>query len=205
MDIKDPRTQKYILIGIFAAAVVYLYFFSTFLPFGHRAMAAERATLEEEYRTLSADLSKARQTLTNLEEVERQYQVITRRWEVAQGLLPEEREVATLLRKVTLVGQQSGVDFELFRPKGRVPGEVYTENPVDVKVVGGYHQVGSFLAEVANLDRIVNVSGLNVVEKSDGSNRQTVTASFTATAYTLIKNPAPQDGAAKGKGKKNEG
>lgn len=193
MDLKDSRTQKMILVGIGIVGVLYLYFFSTFVPFGHRAVSADRQVLETEYRELSADLSKARQTLTNREEIERQYEVITQRWDVASELLPEEREVAQLLRKVTLVGQQSGVEFELFRPKARVAGEIYTENPVDVRVTGGYHEVGSFLAEVANLNRIVNVSGLNLRANTDSdAGENTVTAVFTATAYTL--NPAPPAG-----------
>lgn len=192
MNIRDPRTQKLIMVGMGVAAVLYLYFFSTFLPFGHRATAREKGKLEQQYRQLSSDLSNARQSLNNLDEVERQYQVITKRWEVASELLPEQREVATLLRKITLVGQQSGVEFELFKPKDKVPGEIYTENPVEIRVVGGYHQVGSFLAEVANLDRIINVSGLTLTSLKDGEDSQTVKASFVATAYTL--NPNPPDG-----------
>jgi len=191
MNIRDPRTQKLIGVGAGAAAVLYLYFFSTFLPFGHRAMAQEKGKLEQEYRQLSSDLSNARQSLNNLAEVERQYEVITKRWDVASELLPEQREVATLLRKITLVGQQSGVEFTLFKPKDRVPGEIYTENPVEIQVVGGYHQVGSFLAEVANLDRIINVSGLKLDTLDDGEDTHTVTASFIATAYTLNPNPDP--------------
>ena len=187
MDFKDPRTQKILLVGAGVLGILYLYFFSTFLPFGHRAVAAERAELEQQYRQLSSDLSKARQTLNNLAEIERQYEVLNRRWDVAANLLPEEREVAELLRKVTLVGQQSGVEFLLFKPLTPVPGEVYNENPVDVKVVGGYHQVGAFLAEVANLDRIVNVSNLKLTANDDekSPSAQTVEAQLTATAYTL--------------------
>jgi type IV pilus assembly protein PilO len=186
MNIREARTQKLMLAGIGVAAIVYLYFFSTFVPFGHRPLAEEKGQLEQEYRQLSSDLSKARQTLNNREEVERQYEVITSRWEVAHKLLPEDREVAALLRKVTLVGQQSGVEFELFRPKAQIPGEIYAENPVDVSVTGGYHQVGSFLAEVANLDRIINVGNLNLESLDNGAkNNKTVKATFVATAYTL--------------------
>jgi type IV pilus assembly protein PilO len=198
MNIREPRNQKLIMAGIGVAALGYLYFFSTFVPFGHHKLAAERTQLEEEYKQLSADLSKARQSLNNLDEVERQYQVVTTRWEVATHLLPEQREVANLLRKVTLVGQQAGVEFTLFKPKAQIPGEIYTENPVQVKVVGGYHQIGSFLAEVANLDRIVNVTGLNLKSLELGTTAQTVEAEFQATAYTL--NPiteTPAKGTAK--------
>jgi type IV pilus assembly protein PilO len=191
MDFRDPKTQRILLVGIGVAAILYLYFFSTFIPFGHRAVAAERSELEADYRQLSSDLSKARQTLNNLAEVEHQYQILNKRWDVASKLLPEDREVAELLRKVTLVGQQSGVEFLLFKPKPQVAGDIYNENPVDVKVVGGYHQVGTFLAEVANLERIVNVSNLSLVTNTqkDAPSDQTVEAHFVATAYTLNPNP----------------
>ena len=188
MDLKNPRTQKILIVGIAVAGLVYAYFFSTFLPFGHRRVADERAELESRYQQLSSDLSKARQTLSSEAEVERQYQILNRRWEIASNLLPEERELAELLRKVTLVGQQSGVEFHLFKPQSPIPGEVYVENSVNVEVEGGYHEVGAFLTEVANLDRIVNVSNLALHEVTEESQERTVHANFVATAYTL--NPA---------------
>ncbi|NNF06261.1 MAG: type 4a pilus biogenesis protein PilO [Candidatus Eisenbacteria bacterium] len=195
MDLQNPRTQKYVIVGILSAAALYVFFFSTFVPFGHRAYVDERQVLEADFQKLSADLSKARQTLSNRAEVERQYEVLNRRWEVAANLLPEEREVADLLRQVTLAGQQSGVEFLLFRPKPQIPGEVYVEAPVEVKVVGGYHEVGTFLSEVANLDRIVNVDNLRLdSHDDDDAPSETVTASFTATAYTLTDEVKPAGG-----------
>jgi type IV pilus assembly protein PilO len=78
------------------------------------------------------------------------------------------------------------VDFHLFQPKPPIAGEVVTENPVQVEVVGGYHQVGSFLAEMANLDRLINVSGLALVpEQEPADERHTLHATFTATAYSF--------------------
>lgn len=193
MNLRDPRTQKMIIVGVGAAAIVYFYFFSTFVPFGHRALSEEKAQLEQEYRQLSSDLSNARQSLNNLAEIERQYELITRRWRVAAELLPEQKEVASLLRKVTLVGHQSGVEFELFRPGAIVPGEIYNENPVTVQVTGGYHEVGAFLAEIANLDRIINVSTLTLTTPTSPEMKATVLASFTATAYSLNPSPVTQD------------
>jgi type IV pilus assembly protein PilO len=186
MDLHNPRTQKLLIAVVLSATIGYFYFFSTFIPVGYRAYSGEKNTLEAEFQTLSADLSKARQTLNNKAEVERQYKILGKRWELASQLLPEEKEVAGLLRQVTLVGQQSGVEFLLFKPQGVVPGEVYTEAPVMVKVEGGFHEIGTFLSEVANLERIVNVSELKLEETvKDGDESTTTSASFKATAYTL--------------------
>jgi Tfp pilus assembly protein PilN len=134
MDIKDPRAQKMVLMGIVMAGIGYLYFFATFVPFGYRAMAAEKKELQASYEQLSSDLNKARQTLSSKARVEKEFEAIRRRYEAARVLLPEEKEVANLLRMVSLVGQQSGVEFELFRPTPPVDKSYYVENPVEVQV-----------------------------------------------------------------------
>lgn len=189
MDIKDPKVQKSLLVGILMAAGGYLYFFAGFMPFGYQAMQKEKKGLQVKYEQLSSDLEKARQTAANMPRVEREFDLVQRRYTAAQKLLPEEREVANLLRMVSLVGQQEGVKFELFRPSPQVVQGYYIENPVDVKVVGGYHEVGSFLAEVANLSRIINVARLNLKAYATGTAEETVEASFTASAYTMNPNP----------------
>ena len=198
MDFKDPRSQKLVLACMLVAGLGYLYFFATFVPFGYRAMATEKKELQGKYEQLSSDLNKARQTLSSMARVEREFEVIQRRYEAARVLLPEEKEVANLLRMVSLVGQQSGVEFELFKPLPQVAQGYYTENPVDVKVTGNYHDVGQFLAQIANLSRIVKVSQLNLADTKSEEETRTVIASFTASAFTL--NPNPPEGAEGGDG-----
>jgi len=106
---------------------------------------------------------------------------------MAAELLPTERQLAALLRKVTLAAQQTGVEFLVFRPDPAKPQEHYTELPLQLSVYGSYHQVGSFLAELANMRRILTVSNLelktNVAGKEDGS--MTTAADFTASAFCL--------------------
>ena len=203
MDIKDPRTQKTLLVVIAMAAVGYLYFFATFVPFGYHRLTAEQKELEGKYEQLSADLNKARQTVARKEQLETEFAEVQHRYDAARRLLPEEKEVANLLRMVTLVGQQEGVHFELFKPAPQVVQGYYIENPVDVKVTGPYHAVGQFLADVANLSRIVNVTKLGLTAFDKGDDDETVEASFTASAYTLNPNPPPAIGDAEKAAGKN--
>ena len=198
MDFKDPSVQKGIIIGVVCVILGSLYFFTSFMPFFYRPMRTEIASLTSEYEKVSADLEKARRMVGNLPKLEAEYNRLHEKWVAAQGLLPAEKEVADLLRKVTRIGSQAGIDFMLFEPKPPVPREFITENPVKVKVRGEYHQLGIFLSKVANLDRIVNVSGLAIksVEKT-GNTRDdralrtyTVEAEMTLTAYTLVEGGA---------------
>ena len=61
----------------------------------------------------------------------------------------------------------------------------YTELPVEISVYGGYHQVGSFLAELANMNRIVTVSKLKLATNLKGDPLNTTSASLTASTYSL--------------------
>ena len=168
------------------------YFFTAFMPFFYRPMASEEASLSTEYEKVSAELEKARKTVGNLNQLETEYNRLHRKWVAALKLLPEDDEVAGLLRKITRAGNQAGVSFVLFEPGQRVEKEFFAENPINIKVKGKYHQVGIFLSKVANIDRIVNVSNLQVSSlKSNNQEKvgkaQTIEAEMTMTAYTLLE------------------
>jgi type IV pilus assembly protein PilO len=110
---------------------------------------------------------------------------------MAAELLPTDRELATLLRKVTLAAQETGVQFQAFRPSPPKGEQYYTEVPMQIKVNGGYHQVGSFLAELANMRRIITVANLHISPNLKKDGILITTVEFTASAYSLNTSPAP--------------
>jgi len=167
------------------AAVLYFYFFATFLPFGFRAQLDQRGMLMAQHAKLTLDLAKARQMVNDLPKLKKEYEELHASWLLARQLLPEEKEVASLLSKVTIAGQQSGVRFALFKPNPPVDKGYYMEHPVEVSVTGGFHEVATFLGEIANLSRIVNVSRLSLVSLEEEPVEESVQANFTASAYTL--------------------
>jgi type IV pilus assembly protein PilO len=194
MDFKDPQVQKSIIVGILLLIVGYVYFFTTFMPFFFNPQKAKISSLESEYEKMSAELEKARQTVGNLAKLESEYNRLHEKWVAAQSLLPQQEEVATLLRKVTRAGNQAGIEFHLFQPQPLIRTEFVTENPVKIKVQGQYHDVGIFLSKVANLDRILNVHGLKIYPMDDRKatadkvgRSHTIEAEMYISAYTLTE------------------
>jgi type IV pilus assembly protein PilO len=189
MDFKDPKVQKTLIVTILIIMIGYVYFFTSFMPFFFQPQKARINTLGSEYDKISAELEKARKTVNNLARLEEEYKRLNEKWEAAQSLLPQDKEVAQLLRKVTRAGSQSGIEFELFEPQPPVTKEFITENPVKVKVRGEYHEVGVFLSKVANLDRIINVTNLKVqpFKGKDNAGGYTIEAEMTMTAFTMNK------------------
>lgn len=200
MDLKDPKTQKMVLVGLGTAALVYFYVFADFVPFNFKARSKEIAVLKTDYTKKANELTKAQQLVNRLPELKKEFALLNQRWAVAQELLPSQKEVASLLRKVTIAGQEAGVKFLLFKPGTANPQTYFTENPVQVSVTGGFHRAGTFLSEIAELSRLVNVSQLKLKGFDKGDLDDTVQADFVATAYTMAEGnpnePAKQPSAA---------
>jgi len=187
MDFKDPKTQKLVLMGVGIGVLVYFYVIADYVPFNYPSQSKQIAALRSDYTSKMSELTKAQQLVNRLPELQKEFALLNQRWMVAQELLPSQKEVASLLRKVTIAGQESGIHFVLFKPGDPKASTYFTENPVQVSVTGGFHRAGAFLGEISDLSRLVNVSQLKLKGFDKGDLDETVQADFVATAYTLAE------------------
>jgi type IV pilus assembly protein PilO len=196
LDLKNQTVLKVILSVVMAVGLLGVFFFTHYLPFSYPNGRDKLATLKTSYEKTSTELARARAAVADLPRFEAEYELLHHRWTMAAELLPTERQLAVLLRKISLAGQQTGVSFVMFKPAGVRTETYYTAMPIDISVYGGYHQVGSFLAEVANMRRIVTVSNMRLSTSTKGDGLVTTAATMTASAYSLNANPTPAAGPA---------
>jgi type IV pilus assembly protein PilO len=193
VDFKSPAVQKLSLAILVAGAALGIFYFTHLVPFGFQNTRDQVASLRADYEKKSSELARARASVADLPRFEAEYDQLHQRWELAAELLPTDRQLSTLLRKITLAGQQTGVAFVMFKPSAQRQSEYHTELPVQISVTGPYHNVGSFLAELANLRRIVTVSNLHLAANTRADDG-TTTAEFVASAYSLNTSAAPSMG-----------
>ncbi len=79
--------------------------------------------------------------------------------------LPDRSEVADLLVDVSQTGLAAGLEFELFDPVGEVAKEFYAELPINIRVIGDYHEFGEFISGLAALPRIVTIHDVNITPR----------------------------------------
>ncbi|MGE0160950.1 MAG: type 4a pilus biogenesis protein PilO [Gemmatimonadales bacterium] len=72
-----------------------------------------------------------------------------------EELIPAREEVAALIDDVSNRARIMNVEVQVLQPQPPEPGQYYTRTAYNMSVVGEYHDVGRFLAEVASLSRIV--------------------------------------------------
>ena len=191
VDFRNQATLRVALCVILAVGALAVFFCTHFLPFGYPNRADQITTLKATYEKKSTELARARASVADLPRFEAEYETLHERWTMAAELLPTDRQTSGLLRKITLAGQQTGVQFLMFKPSPPKCQTYYTEMPVEIMVHGGYHQVGSFLAELANMRRIVTVSNLKLTTPPPNDYNLTTAAGFNASAYSLNSGTSP--------------
>ena len=193
-SLRDPKTLRLIATGLMGAGAIYVFLATPYLPVNYPVAQAKIKDLKADFEKKSNDLARARQSVADLPRFQAEFAALHERYEMAAELLPTDKEMPGVLRRLTLAGQQCGVQFESFRPDPEIRKDHYTEVPIQLKVVGGYHQVGQFLAEVANMPRIMKVSNLQMTTnpKKDDEEK-TTSCDLVITVYTL--NPEGAAGA----------
>lgn len=83
--------------------------------------------------------------------------------------LPNRSEMDALLTDINQVGVGRGLSFDLFKPGAETPSDFYATLPVDIKVVGGYQDIGGFVSDLAKLPRIVTLHDISLSPLKDGA------------------------------------
>lgn len=193
VDMKNPSVQRALLAFLAAGSLAGLYFFSQLLPFSYPNQRTRIQSMKDEYEKKATELARARATVSDLPRFEAEYERLHTQWAQAAELVPTERQLPTLLRRITLQAQQNGVGLASVKPGGIEARDHYSAMPIQLSVSGGYHEIGAFLADLANMSRIVTVTGLQLKAAAAGEegSRVTTTAEFTASAYHLSSGAAP--------------
>jgi type IV pilus assembly protein PilO len=145
--------------------------------------------------TLHAEIDRGLAAERRLPEFRRELAVLEAQMTQLRAVLPDERDVADLLRRVQGMATQSSLTILGFTPQPVARKTLYVEWPIGLRLEGTYHDLGAFLERISKFPRIINVSDLKVktLEKSDSG--ATITAEAIATTFVLIEQPDAAEGA----------
>jgi type IV pilus assembly protein PilO len=176
---QDPGTWHFapktlVLIAILVGVPVAGFFFDT------RGQIAELESgrLEEE-QNKQQYLDKKKQAV-NLDLHRQQLKEIDTQFGALLRQLPDKSQMDALLVDINQAGLGRGLQFELFKPApSESAREFYAELPIQVKVLGTYHDMGAFASDVGQLSRIVTLNDVKIDANKDG------TLAMEATARTF--------------------
>lgn len=122
----------------------------------------ERQNLRDAVESLQSKVTQESRIARDLPRFREQVQELDRKLMLALRELPDQREIPDLLSAVSARARDAGLEVTTFQPRPEVKRDFYAEVPVAISVEGTYHQLATFFDDVGRMERIVNISGIEV-------------------------------------------
>ncbi|MDR2012911.1 MAG: type 4a pilus biogenesis protein PilO [Rhodanobacter sp.] len=181
-----PKSVKFFFAALIVALIL---FFGWYLQIRDQQNALDSASQKEvalrkefsDKQAKAVNLAAYREQLDNMQDM---LQTMLRQ-------LPSKTEMPDLLNDITQAALASGIETELFQPQAEVIKDFYAEKPIQLKMVGTYHQFGAFISDVASLPRVVILTmhdvSLRPLNKTPGSNVAAAAANGQLTLEGTVK------------------
>ena len=120
-----------------------------------RPKGTELEGLETQESSLRTDFETKQGEAANLEPLKQQLALMEQQLQQMLRQLPSKTEMPALIVDISQTALATGITNELFQPGDETQLEFYVEKPIELKMVGSYHQFGAFVSGVASLPRVV--------------------------------------------------
>lgn len=188
----NPQLQKQ--IGVGAVAGIVLAGLVYFLLGGKRG---ELETIRADVTSLQAEVDKGRLLKASYEKLREEVAKQDKRIEELIKIMPSEADYGEIPYRIKKIADDAGIDQVAFSLKPERRDTYYTEKPVEFEFRVGYHAFGQFASLVSGYDKIINVSNIEFVRKSD--NRSVYPATVKCLISAFVYNPETPAAAAPAK------
>jgi type IV pilus assembly protein PilO len=195
--LKLSTSKKVLILVALLCVIAGVYFYSFYTP-----QQQELDTMKKELSKLVEDLDKSKAISRDLEKYKAQVEQMNKELAVALTQLPTEKEIPEILKNISSLGKESQLEFTLFRPKPDEPQQYYAKVPIELSIVGSYHNTGTFFDKVSKQPRIINVVDFNMTKLNvKGRDEATIRVSCLLNTYRYVEKKSDEK---KGEGKKSE-
>jgi len=198
-----PNWLKFTACGIVGFLILLLFYYFS--------ISGSRDTLtglENTETSLKATFEEKQGRAANLEPLKIQLAQMEEMLQQMMRQLPGKTEMPDLIVDISQTALATGIVNELFQPGPEAPKEFYAEKPIALRMIGTYHQFGSFMSGVASLPRVVILTMHDISLKPTQKNGKigadgSLTLEGTVKTYRYMdedEQAAQQPAAAAGKG-----
>ena len=143
-----------VLLAVLIFALGYFLFIQDMETQLENAQASE-VSLKEQFSTKAFQAANLEPYKKQMEEMENTFGALLRQ-------LPSDTEVPGLPEDITRTGLGSSLEFEEIKLLPEAVQQFYIELPIQITVVGGYHDLATFVSGVAGLPRIVTLHDFDI-------------------------------------------
>ena len=155
----------------------------------------------DKLKAVQADNDSLRPFQGKLADLDRQIESLKQQLEIQKRIVPDEKQTDEFIHMVEASASAAGIEVRRFTSKATSNHEFYTEAPYELDIDGPYYSVLNFFDKVSKLERIINISGLQMASVLDPNAAktkrkykyaptETVVATCVATSYYTQEAPA---------------
>ena len=177
MKLSDFRNLDFSNVGAWAPSVKWTFcilLFAVIVGFGYWYKIMDQGDdLEKKQRqeiSLKKEFSDKAAKVANLEPLKKQLAEMQDMLAEMLRQLPNKTEMPDLLVNISQAALSAGLETQLFQPGAETVKEgFYAEKPIALRMLGSYHQFGTFISKVASLPRVVILTMHDVSLKPVGN------------------------------------
>ena len=188
MDLSLNKLPWYGQVAIFVVlglALIGGFYYVHVLP-----TQAEMTTREQKLAALRITIAKGSAAANQLNQFRQQVAELEGRLESLKAVLPEQKDVADLLRRIQTLATQSNLAIRGFKPAPSVTKQLHAEWPIALQLDGTYHNLAMFFDRVSKFSRIINVSNITIRAKDKPELNSTISVDCVATTFVLLDTAA---------------
>jgi type IV pilus assembly protein PilO len=208
---KLPASKKILILLGVVVLILGVYGYLLYLPQQESLKA-----LRMELGKLNKELEEGERVKRELAKFRKEDENLKKRLALALAQLPNKKEIPTLLRNISSLGKGSGLEFLLFKPKpeervaaepeasdkgksgkgksakegkegAQEPQEFYARVPLELTMLGSYHNVAVFFDKLSKLDRIINILNFSMGDVKHMGGETIVKTSCLATTFRFLE------------------
>lgn len=182
-----PRIKLAITVGIILLPLVIFYFSY------YQQKAQKIQNLSQQKVSLTQQVQEVKLKAANLAKFQKELDEAENRFLATAVLLPKDKEIPKLLKDISALGRNAGLDFLTFKPLADIPKDFYAEIPVTINVRGPYHNMGYFFDQVSKLERIVSVTNVKMSSPNKEGGEMLLNSDCQLVTYrfTNVELPKP--------------
>ena len=164
--------------------------FGLFYYSSYQNKLEEASLLQDELNKLQVKHAEQKKVLENLPKFRKENEELKVKFKELLKLLPDTKEIPSLLTSISNLAQDCGLEILLFQPKNEVSRGFYADIPVEMQVLGDYHNIGHFFDKVSKLKRIVNIADLEISterKKRVGTEKPKLNSKFNAITFKFVE------------------
>jgi Tfp pilus assembly protein PilO len=170
-------------LGIFVVVAVIMYgLFGYFVTSGTKA---ETKDLKDQISRLLQQNAQAQIAQQRLNEFRAAFKLKQQEYDDLKALLPEQRELTSVLQGVQDRARSSNLSLRRFSPKEDIQQDFYSGKAIQLEVTSSFANLRSFYEQMARYQRIVSITDfkINRLTDQDMTMGKTINAQFLLTAY----------------------